>query len=165
MHRLYVVLPDQQVCKVLVLELQRQGVPEHHLHVVARLDQSLEGLPEAGVWQKTELAHGIEWGVGLGGVAGLIGGLLAVTFPPAGLVLGGGAVLAGSVAGAGVGGVITAMLASHEHNHVLDHFQREISRGKLLLMVDMAHGEIGRVRALIEKQHPQAEIGVLHARA
>jgi hypothetical protein len=154
MHRLYVVLPDQQVCKVLVLELQRQGVPEHHLHVVARLDQSLEGLPEAGVWQKTELAHGIEWGVGLGGVAGLIGGLLAVTFPPA-----------GCVAGAGVGGVITAMLASHEHNHVLDHFQREISRGKLLLMVDMAHGEIGRVRALIEKQHPQAEIGVLHARA
>jgi hypothetical protein len=160
MRRLHVILPDEERCRVVVDELRAAGVPEHHLHVVASLVHDLEGLPEAGVWQRTELAHGIEWGVGLGGVAGLIGGVLAVAFPPAGLVLGGGALFAGTAAGAGVGGVVSAMLASHQHNHDLDRFQREIAAGKLLLMVDVPRADVDATREMILKHHPEAEIGV-----
>jgi hypothetical protein len=161
MRRLFVILPDQESCQKVVTELESAGVAPTHLHVVASLGQRLEGLPEASVWEKTELAHGIEWGVGLGGVAGLIGGVLAVTFPPAGLVLGGGAILAGAAGGAGVGGVISAMLGSHEHNHELDYFQREIAAGHLLLMVDVPRARVDRFRQLILGQHPEARIEVL----
>lgn len=160
MRRLYVMLPDLDSCAAVVAELKDEGYPEQHLHVIASLDQTLDGLPAATVWQKTELAHGIEWGIGLGGVAGLLGGVLAVTFPPAGLVLGGGAILAGTAAGAGFGSLVSALLASHEHNHKLDEFERAIEAGRVMLMVDVPRDQVGAVEGLIRGHHPEAEIGV-----
>jgi hypothetical protein len=165
MRRLHVILPDQESCRRVVEAFEAEGVPPERLHVVASLGQDLDGLPEATVWETTELAHGIEWGLGLGGVAGLLGGVLAVTFPPAGLVLGGGAILAGAAGGAGVGGVISALLSSHEHNHDLDYFQREIAHGRLLLMADVPRGRVDAFRALILQHHPEARIGVLKPKA
>ncbi len=154
------MLPDAESCKSLVADLEEHGVPERHLHVIGSLTQSLEGLPEANILQKTELAHGLEWGTGLGGVAGLLGGILAVTFPPAGLVIGGGALLAGTAAGAGFGALVSSLLASHEHNHKLDAFERGIEQGQLLLMVDVPRRDVTKIQELIVKHHPEAEIGV-----
>lgn len=160
MRRLHVLMPDQASTKALVSELQGAGIPEQHLHVVASLAQDLDGLPEATIWQKTELAHGIEWGIGLGGVAGLLGGVLAVTFPPAGLVLGGGALLAGAVGGAGVGAIVHAMLGSHEHNHELDAYSQAIGEGWLLLMIDAPKDRVEELSDMIRRHHPEADIGV-----
>jgi hypothetical protein len=154
-------MPDPESCQGVVDELREAGVTDHHLHVVASLARDLKGLPEATIWQKTELGHGIEWGIGLGGVAGLLGGVLAVAFPPAGLVLGGGALLAGTAAGAGVGAAVTALIGSHEHNHELDDFQSEIEQGKVLLMVDVPRKQVDEIKDMILKHHPEAEIGVL----
>jgi len=164
MRRLYVLMPDAESCKRMVDEIEATGIPEHHLHVLASLAQRLEGLPEASVWQKTEIAHSIAWGVGLGGVAGLVGGVLTVVFPPAGLVLGGGALLAGVAAGAGLGGAISAILGSHEHSHTLDRFRREISAGRLLLMVDAPRRRVDEIRQMILRHHPEAEIEVMVAK-
>jgi hypothetical protein len=159
MLRLYVILPTEASCRALVDELKGQGIPEGHLHAVAGLNHNLKDLPEAGVWQRTELAHGIEWGVGLGGVAGLLGGLLAVAFPPAGIVLGGGALLAGTVAGAGFGAVVTALIGSQEHNHDLDAFGRALAAGKILLLVDVPGHRQSEVEGAILRNHPDAQIG------
>jgi len=159
-RRLFFLMPNLESCRQVVAELEDEGVPEHHLHAIASLDQSLDGLPEAGVLQKTELAHGLEWGAGLGGVAGMLGGLLAVSFPPAGLVLGGGALLVGAAAGAGFGAVVSALLSSHEHNHDLDAFQRAIEAGEILLMVDIPRQRVDKIRELILNHHPEAHIGV-----
>lgn len=161
MRRLYFLLPDKASCHKLVGELKDVGVPEKHLHVVAGIAQSLDDLPEANIWQKSELIHGIEIGVGVGGAAGLIGGLLAVTFPPAGLVLGGGALLAGTTAaGAGFGAVVSAMMKSHEHNHKLDRYHTAIERGELLLLVDVPAGRVEETREMILHHHPEARIDV-----
>jgi hypothetical protein len=159
MRRLYVLLPTEEVCRVLVGELAGLGIPQAHLHVLAGLSHELRDLPEASVWQRTELAHGIEWGVGLGGVAGLLGGLLAVAFPPAGIVLGGGALLAGAAAGAGFGGVVSALIGSQEHNHDLDSFQRALAAGQVLLLVDVPRQREEEVRQAILRHHPDAAIG------
>lgn len=69
MRRLNVTLPDANVCKTLVEDLKSAGVPESPLQVVAGAEHSLTGLREATVWQRTELTHGLELGVGLGGGA------------------------------------------------------------------------------------------------
>jgi hypothetical protein len=159
MRRLYVLLPSEESCRAVVAELEEDGVPETHLHVVAGLAHDLKDLPEASVWQRTELAHGIEWGVGLGGVAGLLGGLLAVAFPPAGIVLGGGALLAGTVAGAGFGAVVTALIGSQEHNRDLDAFRSALAGGQILLLVDVSRHREGAVRETIRRHHPSARIG------
>ena len=159
MRRLHVLLPTEESCRLVVEELKASDIPPSHLHALAGLTHELKDLPAASVWQRTELAHGIEWGIGLGGVAGLLGGLLAVAFPPAGIVLGGGALLAGTVAGAGFGALVTALLGSQEHNHELDAFQKALAAGQILLMVDVPRQREDEVKSTILKHHPEAEIG------
>ncbi|MEN8175436.1 MAG: DUF1269 domain-containing protein [Pseudomonadota bacterium] len=162
MRRLYFVLPDQETTRQVVNELEEKDIPHHHLHTIAGYAQSLEDLPEATVWQKTELAHGIELGVGLGGAAGLFGGILAVAFPPAGLVLGGGAVLVSAAAGAGFGGVVSALMSSHDHNHDLDRFNDAIADGGILLLVDIPKERVDEISKAIRQHHPEAEISLAH---
>jgi hypothetical protein len=159
MRRLYVLVPTEKSCKAVVKELKDSGIPEHHLHVISGLGHDLKDLPEASIWQRTELAHGIEWGIGLGGAAGLLGGILAVAFPPAGIVLGGGALLAGTAAGAGFGAVITALIGGQEHNHDLDGFRRALAEGQILLLVDVSHHREVEVRDTILRHHEGATIG------
>jgi hypothetical protein len=160
MRRLYFLIPTIELTETIVHELENQRVAHKHLHVVAAITQTLKDLPEASIWQKTELAHGLEWGTGIGGTAGLLGGLLAVAFPPGGLILGGGALLIGAAAGAGVGAAMMGLMKGHEHNHQLDDFKKEIDDGEILLMVDIPKDEVDSIQQSILLHHPQAHIKV-----
>lgn len=160
MRRLYFLIPDIPLTETIINELEQQGVPHKHLHVVAAIKHSLKGLPEANIWQKTELAHGLEWGTGIGGTAGLLGGLLTVAFPPGGVILGGGALLIGAAAGAGVGAAMLGLMKGHEHNHQLDDFKKEIEHGEILLMVDIPKSEVDTIIDSILIHHPDAHIKV-----
>ena len=68
----------QRLKRVFAIDIETCQQCGGRLHVIASIAQPLQDLPEAGVWQKSEMVHGLEWGTGLGGVAGLLGGLLAV---------------------------------------------------------------------------------------
>ena len=164
MRRLYFLIPSLKLTEIIVNELEQMAVPHKHLHVVASIDKSLDHLPEANVWQKTELAHGLEWGTGVGGSAGLLGGLLAVAFPLGGIVLGGGALLAGAAAGAGLGAAILGLMKGHEHNHQLDDFKPDIEHGHILLMVDIPAREVDSIKSRILEHHPKAHIKVSEPR-
>jgi len=160
MRRLFFLLPNREVCKTVVDELKECGTPISHLHVVASVAQRLDGLPEADIWDRTEMKRGLEWGIGLGGVAGLFGGLLAVAFPPGGLVLGGGALLSGAAAGAGFGGVVSMLMKSDEPNHELDDFREELESGALLLMVDVPKERVDPVAELITSRYPEGYVRI-----
>ena len=147
--------------RTVVSELEATGVPHGHLHVVASVAEDLVDLPEATVWQKTELARGIWLGIALGGFAGLLGGFLAIAFPPAGMVTGGTALITMTLAGAAVGALASALMASHEHNHDLDGFREAIERGEVLLLVDVPKKQVGRIKSLVLAHHPEAKIGVV----
>ena len=160
MRRIYMLLPDLGSCRSLVDSLREYGVADRHMHVVASLAHGLQDLPKASVWQTTELAKGIEIGTGLGGAAGLLGGLLALSVPPAGLVLGGGAVMASTVAGAGFGALVSALMKGHEHNHKLDRYQHEIEAGKILLLVDISRSGLDAIQERVLALHPGVKIEV-----
>ncbi len=160
MYRLYFLIPNIELTTTIVEALQQQGVAHRHLHVVAGIEQPLHGLPEASIWQRTELAHGLAWGTGIGGTAGLLGGLLVVAFPPGGMVLGTSALLIGAAAGAGLGAVMLGLMKGNEHNHQLDDFKHEIEQGEILLMVDAPRHDIERLSDSILKHHPQAHLKV-----
>lgn len=160
MRRLYFLIPDIELTTIIVAELEQQGVPHRHLHTVASISQSMEDLPEANIWQKTELAHGLEWGTGIGGTAGLLGGLLTVAFPPGGVILGGGALLIGAAAGAGVGAAMLGLMKGYEHNHQLDDYKHEIDQGEILLMVDIPKAQVETIQQSILQHHPEAHIKV-----
>jgi len=160
MKRLYLLIPEVEICRTLVGELKDAGIPERHVHVLASLRKRLEGLPEATVWQKTELAHGIWIGAALGAVAGFMAGLLGMYFPPPGLVLGWGVVLASSLAGITFGAFVSAMMKLHEHNHKLDRYHVEIERGKILMMVDVPRTRVYSIKKMILEHHADARIRV-----
>lgn len=166
MKRLYFMLPDTESCKKVVAELKSAGIPERHLHVVASLAVPLDNLPEASALQKTELTHGIEKGIALGGAAGLLGGMLVVAFPPAGLVVGGAALLAAVTAGgAGFGALAMGLISMDIHNKKLEAFERDIAAGHILLIVDVPKKDVEQWKQLIIEHHPEAEIGVTKAPA
>lgn len=163
MHkRLYFMLPDVEYCRQLVHELKQAGIREQHIYVVAHHDVPLEGLQKASVLQKTELLYGVELGIGIGGMAGMVAGLLAIVFPPAGVVLGGGAAVLGTtLAGASFGSLVSAVIARDIPNHELKEFQTALSLGQILLVLEIASERVEEIKELITATHPEVKIGVV----
>ena len=108
MRRLYFLIPSVESAHQIVNELLLARIHSEDIHVVAREGIELGDLPEASFTQKSDLVPAMERGVALGGATGVLAGLVAVTFPPAGLVLGGGAMLGIALMGAGVGAWVSA---------------------------------------------------------
>lgn len=100
MRRLYFLVPDITMAKSMVDGLLIADIQENHIHILAKEGIPLTNLPEASLLEKSDLIHSLEQGAAVGGVMGVVAGLIAVTFPPAGIVLGGGAVLGITLAGA-----------------------------------------------------------------
>ena len=162
--RLYFMLPDVEHCKQLVNELQKVSVLERDIHVIAHDNIPLDDLPQATALQKTELAHGLELGTSVGGAAGMLGGILAMAFPPAGIVLGGGAVIAAmTLAGASFGGIVSYLIASDIPNHELEGFQTGIAQGQILLILDILTKRVAEITQLIKTTHPEAKIGMVNS--
>ena len=86
-RRLYFILPDTRSARELFDEMLLARIEERRMHFLSRRGSLPGDLPEATLWQKTDAVHGACLGVAIGGVAGALGGVLAVLFPPGGLTL------------------------------------------------------------------------------
>ncbi len=160
MQRLYFLIPDAETAKRVVDDLLRVAIPAHHIHVVAKDHHLLRehDIPEASLLQETDIVPAIERGLAAGGATGLVAGLVAVTFPPAGLVLGGGAILALTAAGAGFGAVVAPMLGISLPNSKLQRFELAIEAGELLMLVDVPRADIDSIGQLIRNLHPEVDL-------
>jgi len=156
--RLYFLVPDATVAQRIVADLLLDRVEERHIHVVAREGTRLEDLPRAGMLQSTDVVTAVERGVAAGGAAGLLAGVIAVSFPPAGLVLGGGAVLLTTLAGAGFGAWAASLIGVRLPNSELERFEAAIARGELLMLVDVPGSRAAEVTSLIRLHHPRAQV-------
>ena len=161
-RRIYFLSPDVDSVRAIVDELRELGIPQRHIYVIGSVRYAPEELPERADPPFTDMVRGVEVGMGVGGTAGLLGGLLAVTFPPAGLVLGGGALLLATLTGAGFGGLVSGLIARDQPNHDLEAFEENIARGELLVLVDAPLRRVEEVKAAILRHHPEAEVGVAH---
>jgi hypothetical protein len=160
MRRLYLVLPDKSTCSALVDELEKAGVPERHLHVVANFGTKLDGLPEAGVLQKTEFGHGVEIGALLGAVAGLLGSLMAKYMPVPAIDLSLQAIALMTAAGAVFGALASGLMSKDAHNRKLDAFKSDLAHGRLLLLADIPKPQVAEWKKTILSHYPAARIGV-----
>lgn len=155
-RRLYFLLPDSVHTRQIVDELLLARVEERHIHVLAREGTPMDGLPGASLLQRSDILHGIEMGLAIGGATGVLAGLTAVAFPPAGMDLGGGTILTLAVAGAAIGAWAAGMIGTDVPNSQLRKFRPAIEQGQVLLMVDVRPGEIERVSEMIHRHHPEA---------
>ena len=159
MRRLYFMVPDLDTAKTVVDELLLKRVDEHHIHIVAKEGTPMGDLPEANLLQKSDFIPAMERGLAVGGITGVLAGIAAVTFPPAGLVLGGGAILGTSLAGAGIGAWISGMIGMDVPNSQIEKFEDAIEKGEVLMMVDIPKTRVEEIEALVEQHHPDADMG------
>lgn len=158
MRRLYFLVPSIDQTRKIVDELLLARVDEKHIHVVAKEGTPLEDLPEAGLAQKSDLIPALERGLTLGGITGIVVGLVAITIPPAGVVLGGGAILGSTLAGVGFGAWMATMIGVDVPSTRLTMFEEAIKHGEVLMMVDVAKSRVEEIDDLVKRHHPEAEI-------
>lgn len=160
MKRLYFLIPNKGVAHALVTELRANGVSEDHIHIVAHEKMELDNLPEANLTHNSDLIPALERGAVTGGVAGLLAGLAVVAFPPAGIVIGTGAVLATTLAGAGFGAWVSGMIGVRLPNTELKEYEDRIRQGELMMLVDVDEDRADAVAETIRRHHPEVEIKV-----
>lgn len=155
MRRIYFLVPDINIAHKVVKELHDEGIEDCHIHVLAKRDTPLEGLPEAGVSIKTDFISAIERGIALGGTTGLVAGLIGLRF--AGFVIAGGAILGLIMAGATIGSLAGGLSGMSTANSKLKQFEKAIEEGQFLILVDVPQARIESIKQSITKHHPEAE--------
>ena len=153
-RRLYFVLPDIVSAKQIVNDLLLARIEERHMHFLAKEGVSLEGLHEASLLQTSDIVHGAESGLVVGGVSGIVAGIAVMMFPPTGMPMQLVTVLISAVLGSIFGVWVSSMIASSVPNSRLREFEREIEAGKLLLMVDVPATRLAEIRELFGMRHP-----------
>ena len=158
-RRLYVICPDLQAAQQTMNDLLLARIDERHIHVLATRDAPMEGLHEANVLQKTDLVHGAELGLVVGGAGGIILGVILVLMPPSGLQLQLVTVVVTALGGVVFGTWASSMVAASVPNTKLLAFAKDIEEGKYLMMVDVPFRRVEEIQALLRKRHPEDKDG------
>ncbi|TCG03196.1 DUF1269 domain-containing protein [Paraburkholderia steynii] len=158
MRRIYFLLPDEHSAQTIVNELLLMRVEWRHIHMIANQDVPLKDLPEATLAQRSDLLPALARGTAAGGLTGILAGLVALAFPPAGLTIAGGAVVAITLCGAGFGAWTATMIGVDVPNTRLRRFEQAIEKGELLMMIDVAKDRVEEIEEMIRSHHAEAEI-------
>lgn len=169
MKKLYFLTPDVTSASNIIGELRAQGVPSQHISILAHentqfdtklkvTELSEENLSDFGELGKNDMLPALEKGAAMGGSIGLIGGLASMLFPPAGLIVGGGAVLAFTAVGAGIGAWTSAMIGVSAPHHEIEEYVKAIEQGNILLLVDVEDEQLEQARESIAAHHPEAVV-------
>jgi hypothetical protein len=158
-RRLYFVLPDVRCARAMLDDILLARIECRRIHFLSRRDTLPDDLPEASVLQKTDIVHGAQVGIVIGGIVGAIAGGLLVFFPPEGVTLKLITVLTVAIGGALFGAWASSMVASSVPNSRLKAFQTEMDAGKVLMMVDVPMRRVVEICELVARRHPEALSG------
>ena len=162
-RRLYFLIPNVSIAKTLHNELLLARIEERNMHVLARDDISLAGLPEASLLEKSDLIHGLQLGFILGGFTGIA---LAVSAYYLGMIVPGWETISMTgiiVGGAFLGSWTSSMIAINMQNTRLKEFMKEVNSGQILYMVDIPVHRIDEITKLVNSKLPEASArGVEH---
>lgn len=157
MKRLCFLSPDVAHTRQVVNDLKDNGIPEKHIYVLAKHGVELEDLPDEGP-EMDDFLPAYERGLAFGGAGGLLAGLVALAFPPSGVVVGGGGVLLVTLFGAGLGGFMSGLAGASIPSSRLTEFQDAIEAGSLLVLADVPKDEVERYENLIRQADPEVEV-------
>ncbi|MES2129477.1 MAG: DUF1269 domain-containing protein [Pseudomonadota bacterium] len=158
-RRIYFMLPDVPSARSMLDELLLKRIEERYMHFWAKEGTLPSDMPDASFLQKTDLVHGAQMGMMIGGGAGLLAGVLLVMFPPEGLSLQTFAILIAGLGGAVFGAWASGMNAAAVPNSRLKQFAERIEQGQVLLIIDLPLSRVQEIEDLIEARHPEITFG------
>lgn len=158
-RRLYFMLPDVPSARAMLDELLLARIEERYIHFHAKDGTLLPDMPEANFLHKTDLVHGAEVGMVIGGLSGLIAGTLLLLFPLEGLELKTIAVLITGVGGAVFGAWASGMAAAAIPSSRLKPFVEGVEQGQVLMIVDLPLRRTKEIEEMVARRHPEIKFG------
>lgn len=158
MRRLYFLLPNLSITHQVVDELLLKRIDDRHIHVLAKDDLSVVGLPSANLLQKSDVIPALERGLAIGGITGLLAGITIIGFSSTVFSASGGAILGMCLGGAIMGAWASSMIGVDVRNTQIDRFQSAIDQGSILVMVDVPKERVEAIEDLVHRHHPQVKM-------
>lgn len=158
-RRLYYLLPSVQSARAMLDELLLARIEIRHMHFMANEGTLPPEMPDVNFLQKTDLVHGAQLGVVIGGIVGLGAGVFLTLFPVDGVSLRTAAILLVALGGALFGGWASGMNAAAVPNSRLQPFAERIAQGQVLLIVDVPVGRMREIEDMIAQRHPDISFG------
>ena len=158
-RRLYYMLPNIPAARAELDELLLARIEERHIRFLAKEGTLPDDMPGCSFLVRTDLIHGAQLGVIIGGVVGLLAGIFLVTFPPEGLSMRTAAILLVALGGALFGGWASGMNAAAIPNKKLEQYADRIEQGQVLMMVDVPVRRMKQIEEMIAKRHPDFNFG------
>ncbi len=159
LRRIYYMLPNVPAARALLDELLLARVEEKRMHFLAKEGTLSNDMPSANFLQKTDIVHGAQLGLMIGGATGMIIGTLLVMFPPEGLTIQTMAILLAGLGGALFGAWASGLNGAAVPNSRLAMFAERIERGEVLLILDLPVWKIQEVEDLVAARHPEIRFG------
>ena len=157
MRRIYFLVPDVAVTRLVVDALLLARIEERHIHVIAKHGTPMKDLPEANLFQKSDFIPAVERGLAIGGSTGILAGLVAISLPASATMLAGGILLISTLSGAGIGAWAGSMIGVSTNNTRIKQFEEAIEAGQLLL-VDVPKNRVDEIEKCVKQHLPQIEI-------
>lgn len=163
-RRMYFMIPNASLARTIHNELLLSRVAESRMHVIAREDVDLNDLPEANIFQKSDLIHSIQAGIPIGGLTGVILGALAVSLGMVSPGYEGVTVMTTVLAGLFIGVFASTLIAVNIPNTRHRRFEGELLSGKILFIVDVPVEKVAQISEMVAKHHPEADMRGLEPR-
>jgi len=157
-RRMYFMIPDVSLARTIHNELLLSRVAESRMHVIAREDVDLNDLPEANLFQKSDLIHAVQTGTPIGGLTGVILGALAVSLGMVSPGYEGVTVMLTVLAGLFLGIFSSTMIAVNVPNTRHRRFEKDLSEGKILFIVDVPVEKVQEISEMVTRHHPEADM-------
>jgi hypothetical protein len=158
-RRLYFLLPDLGQARATLDELLLARIEIKHIHFLAREGTLPDDMPELAQLQKTDVVHGAQLGLLIGGVIGLVAGIALTLFPLDGLSLRAATIVLLTLCGALFGGWASGMNAAAVPNTHLERFGAAIEQGQVLLILDVPASRVYEIEQLFASRHPDFRFG------
>ncbi len=152
-ERQFFFVSDYEDAKQVIDDLTEFGIPEDDLHVIANDNVVLEPLPEPDIVHRSDIVDAAKRGAAAGGAMGLIGSVVAVTVPPAGIALGGGAILAGTALGTALGTWFSTLVGVSVPNQEVEEYRHRIDQGELMIIVDCEPEQQPALAGMLQSRH------------
>ncbi|KQW89828.1 hypothetical protein ASC94_18810 [Massilia sp. Root418] len=153
------MLPDVPSARAMLDEMLLARVEERHMKFMAKEGTLPDDMPDCSFLVRTDLIHGAQLGMVIGGIVGLGAAVFLTLFPPDGLTLRTAAILLVALGGAVFGGWASGMNAAAVPNKKLEQFAPAIERGQVLMIVDVPPRRVQEIEDMIARRHPEVSFG------
>ncbi|PRC93326.1 DUF1269 domain-containing protein [Solimicrobium silvestre] len=153
-RRCYFMLPDIASARAMLDQLLLARVEERYIHFLASPDTLPADMPEATLFQRTDLVHGTEVGIFIGAFSGLMASGLMLILPLVRLETQIVSFILCGIMGAVLGAWLAARASTAIPNSALEQYSNGILQGQVLLMVDLPVGRMGEIKEMINKSYP-----------